>query len=275
MLILSAAVLVGTTTTVIAERHIRLIVNGAEAKTGKGPVLDNGSVMIPIRSAAESLGKDVQWNGRTSEVSITDKEDRLTQYSKGNQKAVLWGTKVNGDYWGMRMTFGNMARKFPFWYNVGNPSYAPRIMLEDLNKDGKNELLVILTTGYGTGTKLEEAHIFDSETFSEIPLEDWQTYALKHVVPGKVTAEGAHIQIDHADRLIPHGIPAEDFESNGAQWWYDRPAYGQVIQYEVRQGTLYAVLPLWFSPANSAGQLEIRFAFQDGFYQGERIGYKA
>ncbi|GGD78354.1 copper amine oxidase N-terminal domain-containing protein [Paenibacillus nasutitermitis] len=272
--ILVAGIFIGTATSAVAERHIRLFANGSEVQTDSPPLIVNERVMIPIRAAAEILGKNVQWNAQTSKVTIEDQEVLLTQYSKGNQKVKMWGNKVNGDYWGMKITIGDITRNFPFWHNVGNPSYAPRILLEDLNQDGKDELLVILTTGYGTGLKDEEAYIFDSESFNEIPLEDWQTYALKHVVPGRVTEEGARIRIDNVETSIPHHIPAEEFKGDQPQWWYDSPAYGQVIRYEVRQNALYAVLPLWYSPAHSAGQLEIRFSYQDRFFQGKSIEYK-
>lgn len=273
LLLISAGILIGTAASAVAGQPIRLLVNGVEVQAESAPLLVNGRVMVPVRAAAEALGKRVQWDSQRSEVAIEDQEELLAQYAKGERKVEVWGTKVNRGYWGMKMTFDGKTRNFPFWYNVGNLSYAPQILLEDLNQDGKDELLVILTTGYGTGLKREEAHIFDSETFEEIPLEDWQTYALKHVVPGSITKEGASILIDHHDMVVPHSIPEEEFESESTHWWYDRPAYGQVNRYVVREGTLYAVLPLWFSPAHSAGQLEIRFTYENGFFQGGSISY--
>lgn len=270
--ILAALIFVGAATYVVAKQHIRLFVNGSEVKTEVAPLITDGRVMVPIRTVAEILGRNVQWNDRKSEISIEDQKKLLTQYAKGNQKVEIWGNKRDGDYWGMKLIFGDKSRNLPFWYNVGNPSYAPQILLEDLNQDGKDELLIILTTGYGTELKIEEAHIFDSESFSRIPLEDWQTYTLKHVKPGRVTKEEARIQIDNIETVTPHGIPEEDFD-RGSAYWYQTPAYGQVIRYQVREGKLYAVLPLWFSPAQSAGQLEVRFSYQDGFFQGESIHY--
>jgi len=272
LLVLAVGILTGTAAAVAAERQVRLIVNGSEVETETPPRMVNGSVMVPIRAVAEALDKQVQWNGQTSEVSIEDHEQLLTQYSKGGHKVEIWGRKVDGAYWGMRMSVGDTTRNFPFWYNVGNLSYAPQVILEDLTQDGKNELLVILTTGYGTGMRNEEAHIFDSETFREIPLEHWQTYALQHIKLGEVSAEGAHIRIGDNDKFISHGIPAEEYKAH-LNHWYDKPAYGQVIRYEVRQGDLYAVLPLWYSPAHSQGQLEIRYAYEDDFFQGKAVNY--
>lgn len=272
ILTLTTGILVGTAATVFAQNPIRLLVNGSEIGSKEAPVIVNGKVMVPIRTTAEALDKEVQWNAQKSEVNIVDREDLLTEYVKGTQKVKIWGEKSDGGYWGMRITLGEITRNFPFWYNVGNPSYAPQVYLQDLNQDGKDELLIILTTGYGTGFKEEKAYIFDSGDFSEIPLEDWQTYTLKHVVPGKVTKEGASIQIDHKELAIPHGIPEEDFKS-GKPYWYESPAYGQYFRYEVRNDKLYAIIPLWFSPALSSGQLEIEYSYKDKFFQGNGIKY--
>ncbi len=272
VLTLTTGILIGTAATVVAKQPIRLLVNGSKVDSAVTPSLVNGRVMVPIRTVAEALDKNVQWNAKKSEVIIEDREDLLTEYKQGNQKVEIWGNKAGDGYRGLKITWGEITRQFPFWYNVGNPSYAPQVLIEDLNQDGKNELLVILTKGYGTGVKEEEAYLFDSDGFQEIPLEDWQTYTLKHVVPGKVTAQGAVLTIDNKELVIPHGVPEEDFE-NGPSYWYDSPAYGQVIRYEVRDKTLFAIIPLWYSPALSAGQLEIKYSYKDKFFQGESIKY--
>ncbi len=48
------------------------------------------------------------------------------------------------------MQIANIERYFR-WENITNKTFIPKLILSDLNKDGKEELIVILTIGYGTG----------------------------------------------------------------------------------------------------------------------------
>ena len=62
----------------------------------------------------------------------------------------------------------------PFWMNVTNPSYAPQVYYEDINKDEKKELIIILTKGYGTGLLDQEVIVFhiDNNQFGEVLVDN-------------------------------------------------------------------------------------------------------
>lgn len=48
----------------------------------------------------------------------------------------------------------------PFWMNDTNPTYVPQIYYEDINKDEKKELIIILKKGDGTGVLDEEVYVY-------------------------------------------------------------------------------------------------------------------
>lgn len=59
----------------------------------------------------------------------------------------------------------NGVKGFFRWENATNPTYAPELLLSDLDKDGKDELIIILTKGYGTSLRDQEVHVIKLERF--------------------------------------------------------------------------------------------------------------
>lgn len=51
-------------------------------------------------------------------------------------------------------------------------SFRPELILTDINNDGKKELVIIITTGHGTGINTQEVHIFKEETLEEIKVQN-------------------------------------------------------------------------------------------------------
>lgn len=58
------------------------------------------------------------------------------------------------------------------WINVTNPTYAPSINVADINLDGNDELIITLTTDYGTGVLHQEMHVLNTKELSEINIQD-------------------------------------------------------------------------------------------------------
>jgi len=47
-------------------------VNGENVQLGAEPVAESGMTLLPIRFVTEAMGANVEWNGQTSEVTITN-----------------------------------------------------------------------------------------------------------------------------------------------------------------------------------------------------------
>jgi len=70
----SVAILaVALTTIAFAANPIKLIVNDQEIKPDVSPQIINGRTMVPIRSVAEALGANVQWDAKNNSVKIETK----------------------------------------------------------------------------------------------------------------------------------------------------------------------------------------------------------
>lgn len=58
------------------------------------------------------------------------------------------------------------------WIVDSGLSFRPELILTDINNDGKKELVIIITTGHGTGKNTQEVHIFKEETLEEIKVQN-------------------------------------------------------------------------------------------------------
>ncbi|MGE8080107.1 hypothetical protein [Peribacillus loiseleuriae] len=59
---------------------------------------------------------------------------------------ILYATEIDkkdGMYRKFEMEIDEGTRYFPYWINVTNPTYAPRILYNDLNQDGKKDLVQV------------------------------------------------------------------------------------------------------------------------------------
>jgi len=54
-----------------AQSGIKLFVNGVEVKTDVPPQTINGTLMVPARALAESLGANVAWDSKENKVTVT------------------------------------------------------------------------------------------------------------------------------------------------------------------------------------------------------------
>ncbi|WP_435171805.1 hypothetical protein [Paenibacillus glycanilyticus] len=108
--------------------------------------------------------------------SIGDQEVML----KGLQDIKLFGQKEeNGLFKEISVTTLAGSKSFP-WSNVTNPAYYPAIEVADLNEDGDNEIIIVLTKGYGTGVNAQELHILKEDDLSELTVENPLHYIIKH-----------------------------------------------------------------------------------------------
>jgi hypothetical protein len=94
--------------------------------------------------------------------------------------------------------------------NATNPTYAPQIYYEDINKDEKKELIIILTKGYGTGVLDQEVNVFHIEynPFGEVLVDNPLAVVLKNAktrltpTEAKISIEDKHYVVD----IRPVGI---------------------------------------------------------------------
>lgn len=66
------------------------------------------------------------------------------------------------------------------WINITNPSFYPQISVIELDADGEDEIVIVLTKGAGTGVHDSEVHVLKSD-FTEISVSDPREFVLSHL----------------------------------------------------------------------------------------------
>ena len=207
-------------------------------------------VIVPNKAGATIPGNTV--------IAKSDK-DNITVYAK----------KGGSLYRDFKIDFKGKVYSRPFWINDTNPSYAPQIYYEDINKDKKKELIIILTKGYGTGALEEEVYVYrDTNGLIDVLVDNPIAIIYKNVKT-KLSTQKAEVSVGNKVSIVditPLKIrPSNLFEDIG---------FGSIIDYQVKDNQLIAKIPGQISPAGYIGEIVIVYEFLDKMYQAKSIEFQ-
>ncbi|KQL35932.1 hypothetical protein [Psychrobacillus sp. FJAT-21963] len=208
-------------------------------------------VVVPNNAKAEIEGYDI--------VAKSNKEN-ITLYAK----------KMNDLYYDFKLDFKGEVYSRPFWINVANNfTYAPQIFYEDINRDQKKELIVILNQGYGTGVLQQEIYVYGYTNGLIDILVDNPITIINKNVKTKLTTEIAEIIV--GDKVYKVDIrPLEVKPTN----LFQDISFGSSIKYEVIDQLLTATISAQISPAGFVGQLVIVYEYREKMYQAKSIEFQ-
>jgi len=167
----------------------------------------------------------------------------------------------------------------PYWINTTSPTWSPQILYEDINKDGKNELIIILTKGTGTGILEQEVHVFQvknqrlNKELVEVPVEvlvdDPIAIVLKNVKT-ELLSNKAIISIGDKKYVID----TKPLKIEPSHLFLDI-YFGNRISFEINDNQLIAKIGGQISQAGgSIGDIQITYSFKDKMYQAKSIEFK-
>lgn len=67
------------------------------------------------------------------------------------------------------------------WYYLGDMGTDPQVHYTDLTGDGKEEAVVIIQTGRGTGLNNVDIHVVNADDFSEIRVQSYEDIVADHI----------------------------------------------------------------------------------------------
>lgn len=181
----------------------------------------------------------------------------------------LSAKKIGSLYRDFKIDFKGATFYRPFWVNDTNPTYAPQIYYEDINKDGKQELIVILTKGYGTGVLDEEVHVFRNKNGLMNILVDNPMAIIYKNIKTKLTTEKAEISL--CGKVFHVDIPPLNIQPTNL---YDDIAFGEILRYEVKDKQLIARVSAQVSPASFIGEVVIVYEYRDKMYQAKSVSFQ-
>jgi len=213
----------------------------------------------------------------TKTKAIINEYDEIAK--SDNADVTLYAKKMNGVYIDFKIDFQGGVLTRPYWINTTSPIWSPQIIYEDINKDRKNELIIILTKGTGTGILEQEVRVLQiqnqriNKELVEVPVEvlvdDPIAIVLKNVKTELLPNE-ANISIGEKKYAIdtkPLKIEPEHLLPD--------IYFGNLIHFEINDNQLIAKIGGQISPAGgSIGDIQITYMFKDKMYQAKSIEFK-
>ncbi|MBT2656710.1 hypothetical protein J7E81_15935 [Bacillus sp. ISL-18] len=181
----------------------------------------------------------------------------------------IYARKMDGLYHDFKIDFKGETYFRPFWMNDTNPTYAPQIYYEDINKDEKKELVIILTKGYGTGLLDEEVYVYRYTNGLIDVLVDNPLAIINKKVKTKLTTEKAEIRVGNKVHKVDI-TPLEIQPSN----LFDDIAFVGIIKYEVKENQLIVRVSGQISPAGFIGDIVIVYEYRDKMFQAKSIEFQ-
>ncbi|WP_347490002.1 hypothetical protein ABDB91_02270 [Desulfoscipio sp. XC116] len=138
------------------------------------------------------------------------------------------------------------SKTFP-WVNTSNPTYVPIAHITDVNKDGRKEIVVILTTGTGTGVHLEEIHVLNRENLTEIiPGVENPFDAIYKKVGSKISKNNGKVNVvvEWDDKKIE-----KTYNESDAGVWNKGVGFGGFVNYQLHNNNIYAIVPGFATPS--------------------------
>ncbi|SES44222.1 hypothetical protein [Psychrobacillus sp. OK032] len=208
-------------------------------------------VIVPNNPRAEIEGYDIVAKSR---------KENITLYAK----------KMNDLYYDFKLDFKGEVYSRPFWINVANNiTYSPQIYYEDINKDKKKELIIILNQGYGTGLLQQEIYVYGYTNGLIDVLVDNPLAIIYKNVKTKLSTEKAEIKI--GDKVYKVDITPLKIKPTNL---FEDIAFGGVTKYEVKDHQLIATISGQISPAGFVGQFVIVYEYRDKMYQAKSIEFQ-
>ncbi|MFD1956899.1 hypothetical protein ACFSL6_22660 [Paenibacillus thailandensis] len=125
-----------------------------------------------------------------AEVTIGEAEPRVLELTITEGDVSVTATQLDkGSFDTITVKAGALSRTFD-WQNVDNPAYSPAVHIADVNGDNREEAVILLTTGTGTGVHIEELHVLSLEDLTELEAEDPVRYVNSHVTSSVTAADG-------------------------------------------------------------------------------------
>lgn len=259
----TVCVLFGTSVMAFASNPIKLMINGKEHYAEVPPQIMNGRVMVPLSVVSDVFGKETTYDTNAKNVSVKNIQHLTIAESESGEMKVTADQGENGIYEHLTLVTKDFSRNLLGSYNVINSSYAPQIVSADVNGDGKDEIVIILTTGYGTGAYQSEVRVLEGDTGLEIHTEDALSVFRKQFSDGQLTAKGIEFDLNNEHTVIPDADVSAEYKKGN-----QKIGIGNIIMYHVENNTLKATtaVPRIFS--DYVGELEVQYVFKNDLLQG-------
>ncbi|ARU61822.1 hypothetical protein CBW65_12865 [Tumebacillus avium] len=183
--------------------------------------------------------------------------------------AALFAHHQGDNYRDFTLYTDGIIQQRPDWKNSDNPAFGPQMLFQDINQDQQKDIIILLTTGHGTGLIQQEAHVFHGGGhYPEFLVDNPMAILLKNVHT-KLTKQQATITINGKTTVV-----------DVAQYKYDpehilkEVILSAHLHFEIINNKLTAIAQAQIVfLGGSIGEIHITYGFKNNMYQAERIEF--
>ncbi|MGS0763621.1 copper amine oxidase N-terminal domain-containing protein [Syntrophomonas curvata] len=260
-----------------AMQKILLYINGEEF-TDASPVIIDDRVYVPVRSIAEKLGAEANWDEEKQAVRIDSDikliasipEEKIYLYALNKEEDQLLRAEM---YKGLILSVNGKKQVFD-WETIAMIEDLPQLSYVDLNGDNKKEIAVILSRGRGTGIIHQTVHVINPENFTEYKVEN----------PLDIIKDNVEDQIisDREVKVIINGdvtdVNLNDFPKAMAERYpktISNIYYENFTEYQITNTDyiLRAMIGAEVGPTKYVGFITIDYSFQEGEFKADKISF--
>lgn len=176
--------------------------------------------------------------------------------------------EVDGVYKGLLLKIKGEEKEYN-WENLSNPTYYPELYLSDIDNDKKEELIIILTDGTGSGFKSEKIYVLDIQSLEEYDIDN-----PLDIISQKVDST---ITINNEKLLIKILINGKEIinekEVTEAGVWNESLGFGSIVDYTVDNGVIRAIVPAAVATTWYIGEVRIDYKYHEGTIKDEKLEF--
>jgi hypothetical protein len=255
----------GSTNYVLKPNNEYMQADEYQNELGGPAILRNGRFYIPADSLNGFSGADVSLNASRTAVLITSGSVSTTVRTPSepltvapeNDEVKLYTALKDGDtYKGFILEVNGTKHTFN-WEAPRLLSAPPEIHYADIDKDGVEEIVVILTRGIGTGIVQQEMHVVKPQQWKEVNIPSAEKAATA-LVTSTISKDKSDLLVKiqvkgSTPSIVSLRLPDRAEDGNFGQ----QAGIGAVTYYMVEEGMLKAETNVYIGFLESIGTLTL------------------
>lgn len=153
---------------------------------------------------------------------------KLIEASKNEEVKLYAVNKIDGDVHGVKVEINGSQKEFD--WNILNTGTKPQVFYTDLTGDGKEEAVILINTGRGTGLDTFDIHVLNAKDLTEIKVQNYE-----EIVAGQIET---HVVKNDDTLAITVKTKEKEYKFNSnvvlpPNYKQDKLAFGGVVIYEL------------------------------------------
>ncbi|MNZ36241.1 hypothetical protein D3C78_536560 [compost metagenome] len=224
-----------------------------------GAICAGGIFLLPnlLEQQPSTGGTVVQQPPAVEEEQLT-----LAQNVEGYRVFVFPSEEKDGIYSTMYVESpSGEVVSYPWELRYYEPDFPITMELTDLDQNGAEELLIIVTQERGAGAFLQDIHMLNTKDLSEIAVQDPIDYVNSHsssTIVNKDDKVNINLEINKKGFRF-------SYEAKEAGVWNEQLSFGYILNYSMQDNRLQAEIPAVASVGGlSVGSIILEYKLVDG-----------